>query len=161
MHIYLGADHGGFACKSLLHKWLESQGYTVIDCGAAELDPDDDYPTIAFKVAQAVVAHAGSMGVLLCRSGAGMTIAANKVSGIRAANIWDVRSARHAREHNDANVLALSAEWLSPEQMQEVVHIFLTTPFSMHERHQRRLAQIKAYEAQFLLRTPTLEQNES
>ena len=115
MKIFLGADHGGFQFKEVLKNWLQDCGHEVIDCGADELDPTDDYPIIAEIVSRAVVAaeqeNQSPVGILICRSGGGMVIAANKIAGIRAVEVFNENSARHAKEHNNANVISLAADW--------------------------------------------------
>lgn len=149
--VVLGADHGGFPFVQPLLQYLRQQGVEVISVGAESLEPGDDYPQFAFEVgstvarlrSQGVVAY----GALLCRSGAGMTIAANKVAGVRAVTATTTEQVRHARQHNDANVVSLSAEWLSESEIHELVGVFITTSFSSEERHQRRVAQITAYES--------------
>lgn len=146
--IYLGADHGGFSNKVALQAWLAEQGYAVEDCGAFQLDPQDDYPKFAAAVAEKVVTHsangttAGEIGILLCRSGAGMVMAANRFPSIRAVAVMNVEQAAHARAHNDANVIALSGDWMDLELMKACISVFLQTPFSGDERHQRRLRQL-------------------
>lgn len=145
MKIYLGADHGGYKLKEKIKSWLSEWGYTFEDLGNTVFDPNDDYPDSAFKVAEAVSKNPDSRGVLACRSAAGMVIAANKVSGIRAAAAFDVKSAQHSREHNDANILALSGDWLSEGKAKEILKVWLETPFSREERHARRIEKIKDY----------------
>lgn len=144
--IAIGADHGGFPQKDTLRTWLTDQGYQVIDCGAFSLDPADDYPQIAAAVAQEVIKQQESglqaMGFLICRSGAGMVMAANRFSAIRAASAITIDQAAHARAHNDANVLALSSEWMDISLMKECMTSFLQMPFSAEERHQRRIDQL-------------------
>lgn len=150
MQVFLGADHGGFELKNRVAEWLRSQGYEVVDLGAHQLDPRDDYPQFAFQVAEEVVqeelAGEEALGVLCCRTGGGMVIAANKVTGARAVSAETVRAAQHARQHNKANILSLPADWLPAGTEVEVLSAFLTTPFSEEERHQRRVEQIAAYE---------------
>lgn len=152
MRIVLGADHGGFELKESMKKFLQEEGYEVEDAGNAEFDKDDDYVDFAEKVAGKVGGEGSEtgqrkvMGVLMCRSAAGMVIAANKVKGVRAVAAFDVKSARHSREHNDANVLALSGDWLSEEKAKEVLREWLETPYSNAERHTRRLRKILALE---------------
>lgn len=150
MTIYLGADHGGFALKETIKPWLREWGYQFEDCGAVSFQPEDDYPDFAFMVAQKVAQTAkrdeAAMGVLLCRSGCGMAISANKVEGIRAAAVSSVQEAQHAREHNDANVISLAADWIDETVAKESLHAFLTTPASQEERHQRRIQKISAFE---------------
>jgi ribose 5-phosphate isomerase B len=142
MTIYLGADHGGFELKNQLKAWLIEQGRQVEDCGALAFDPADDYPDYAFAVAKKVAANPGSLGILSCRSGAGMVIAANKVSGIRAANAVSVQDTKFNRDHDDINVIAISGNWMQIEQAKEIVQVFLDTAFSQVERHVKRLAKI-------------------
>ena len=152
MRIVLGADHGGFELKESMKKFLQEEGYEVEDAGNAKFDKDDDYVDFAEKVAGKVGGEGSEtgqrkvMGVLMCRSAAGMVIAANKVKGVRAVAAFDVKSARHSREHNDANVLALSGDWLSEEKAKEVLREWLETPYSNAERHTRRLRKILALE---------------
>lgn len=145
--IYLGADHGGFELKEKLKSWLTQRSVRWHDMGAAYLDHDDDYPIFAAKVARAVGSgDPKDRGVLLCRSGGGMAIAANKFSGVRAVNCVDETMAAHGREHNDANVLVLSADFMPESRSYKVVDTFLKTPFSEHRRHVRRLAEIVEFE---------------
>ncbi len=148
--IYLGADHGGFAMKEKLKSWLTQQGQEWQDMGAAYLDHDDDYPVFAAKVAQAVGSgHLKDRGVLLCRSGGGMVIAANKFPNVRAVSCIDETMAAHGREHNNANVIVLSADFVPELRIYHILETFLATPFSQHRRHERRLAQIAEFERQW------------
>ena len=150
--IFLGADHGGYPLKEKLKSYLEEEGHAYRDMGNLDLDPKDDYPDFAFAVAQEVSQNAhpewgrSAKGILLCRSAAGMVIAANKVEGIRAASVFDEKSTKHARQHNDVNVIALSGDWLDEEQAFRLVSIFLRTSFSDEERHRRRLQMITKFE---------------
>jgi ribose 5-phosphate isomerase B len=150
MIIYLGADHAGYNLKQQILAWLKATGYQVTDLGATELVPDDDYPLIAATVAQTVVkdqaAHKSAIGLLFCASGAGVTIAANKIPGIRAVDLTDEKSARHARSDNDANIAAFAGDWLTVDQVKVLIATFMATPFSQAERHVRRLQQIQALE---------------
>lgn len=144
--VFIGADHGGFEFKEKIKAYLTATGYIVEDCGAETLAPEDDFPPFAFAVAQKVAQDPYARGVLLCRSGVGMTIAANKVPGARAATLHTGAEAVHARSHDDVNIAALPADFLSEQEIFEVLGIFLVTPFSDEERHQRRLTQISAFE---------------
>ena len=152
--IYLGADHGGYHLKEKIKTWLNEWGFDYKDLGNTSFDKDDDYPQFAVRVGQKVgnlddrskFWKERAKGVLACRSAAGVVIAANKVKGVRAAACFDEKSAGHAREHNDANVIALSGDWLDEEQAKKILHRFLTTEFSKEERHERRLNQIIQYE---------------
>lgn len=141
MKIYLGADHGGFTLKNVIRDWLMSEGHDVEDLGALALDPSDDYPRYAFAVADRVMKEK-AVGVLLCRSGGGMAIAANRISGVRAVDCADTKAAELARLKNDANVLAIPADWVDESRAKAVIRTFLSTTFSGEERHVRRIAQL-------------------
>ena len=145
--IYLGADHGGFALKEQLKTWLQDWEMAYTDLGAHALNPEDDYQDYAFAVAQAV-GSTNDFGILACRSAAGVVIAANKVHGVRAVAPLTEEAAQHSREHNDANVLGLSGDWLDDATAKTIVHTWLTVPFSKADRHQRRLDKITAFEQQ-------------
>lgn len=144
--IYIGADHRGFELKTRLFKRLLDEGYEVTDLGDDHLDPADDYVDFAKKVAEAVANSPENRGIILCGSGAGVDIAANKCDGIRSALVFDMARARQAREHEDANVLSLPADTLDEEAAWEIVKVFLKTPFGGEERHQRRLRKIEEIE---------------
>ena len=146
MKIYIGADHGGFEAKKELIAWLEKQGREVVDCGNTKLEKEDDYPDFAFSVAEHVAAEEGSFGILVCRSSAGMVIAANKVIGIRAVSCFDEKSTIHAREHNDANIIGLSGDWMNIKEMKKFINLFLNTKTSIEPRHKRRVGKILDYE---------------
>lgn len=143
MTMYLGADHGGFSLKELLKGELIKQGYTIEDCGAFTLDPADDYPIYAQAVAKKILSNPGSFGLLLCRSGAGMEIAANRFEGIRAVECRDTDEAIHARQHNDANIVVLPADEIDKEKAEKIIQSFLNTPFSHQDRHERRIKEIE------------------
>jgi ribose 5-phosphate isomerase B len=145
MRIALGADHAGVDLKAALKAHLESRGIDVFDAGTHGT-ASVDYPDYAQQVAHAVRDHQAERGVLVCGSGIGMAIAANKVAGIRAAAIGDTTSARLAREHNDLNVLALGARLTSPDVAREILDAFLETPFA-GGRHKQRVAKIHQAEA--------------
>lgn len=147
MHIFIGADHRGFSLKNELIEWLTLQGYQVEDCGNTIHDPDDDYPEFAFAVAKRVTVTPESRGIVLCGSGVGVTIAANKVQGVRCATALNVHQVAHGRDREDMNVLALESDYLSLDQAKPLVEAFLTAPFSASERSLRRLGAIKEYEA--------------
>lgn len=146
MTIYLGADHGGFELKQTLLTWLKEKKWEVVDCGANKLDEADDYPDYALAVAKEVARNQYDRGILLCRSGAGMAIAANKIKGIRAVDAYDTKSARHAVEHNNANVISLAADWLGEDEVKRIVMVFLEANFTGESRHTRRLAKIAKIE---------------
>lgn len=144
--IVLGADHGGFDHKTQLLLWLKELGYSVVDAGATTLDPEDDYPVYARTVGEKIQELEGDgktgVGILLCRSGAGMVMAANRLQGIRAVAASTTVQAEHSRLHNDANVLVLSGDWTPLEEMKQLIQAFLQTPFSHEPRHERRIAQL-------------------
>jgi len=150
MTIYLGADHGGFQIKEKLKAWLTKKGYNIVDCGALTLDPLDDYPDFAFAVAERLGKEDDRKlpwenrpkGILICRSSGGVVIAANKVKGVRAVSVTDEKSAIHAREHNDANVIGLSGDWMDEATTKKVVEAFITTECSVDPRHRRRIEKI-------------------
>ena len=144
MRVFIGADHGGFELKQVTKSWLMSEGYEVTDCGADHYDPLDDYPDFAFPVADGVSADTEdhARGILFCRSSGGVVIAANKVKGIRAVSVMDVLSAQHARQHNNANVIGISGDWVEKNQVEKIITAFLETPFLHDERHERRLEKI-------------------
>ncbi|MFS8499181.1 MAG: ribose-5-phosphate isomerase [Micromonosporaceae bacterium] len=146
MRVYLGSDHAGYELKAYLANQLSSQGYDVVDVGPHHYDPDDDYPVYCLHTAARVVADPGSLGVVMGGSGNGEQIAANKVPGVRAALAWSVETAVLAREHNDANVIAVGARMHTLAAAAEIVGAFLTASFPGAERHARRLAQIAEYE---------------
>lgn len=146
MKVYLAGDHGGFPLKEQLRKFLLERGYAVEDLGPMSLDPGDDYPDFVFPLAGKVAAESDALGIVICRSGSGEVIAANKVRRIRATLSFSAQHARMARTDNDANILALPADYLNLSQVQEIAETFLTTPFSQAERHIRRLQKIKEYE---------------
>lgn len=147
MKVYIGADHGGYKLKEELKKYLGEMGYEVEDMGVYTPDPEDDYPDFVFPTGERVAQNPGSMGIVIGRSGNGEAIAANKVRGIRAALCWNEEVAKKAREHNDANVLSLGADYIDSETAKGIVKTFLETPFSGEERHKRRIERISSYEA--------------
>ncbi len=146
--IVIGADHGGFELKSRLVRQLRKQGYQSIDAGTFSSEPCD-YPVIGAKVAKSVSDGKAGWGVLLCKSGGGMAIVANKFPGVRAVVCQTVISAKHAREHNDANVLVLGAEHLPSPKAQAILQAWLKTPFG-GGRHARRIRQIERIEKTIL-----------
>lgn len=143
--IYIGADHRGFRLKEEIKKWMESEHYEFRDLGAVEYDKDDDYPDIAIKLSE-TVAIEGAKGILVCGSGAGASVAANKVRGIRACLCMSERQTKAARNDDDINVLCLSADSISVEDNLKITSVFLATLFSSEERHIRRINKIKDYE---------------
>ncbi len=146
--IAIGADHGGFHLKAKLVAWLRAQGLEVADLGT-HTPASCDYPAIGYKVAAAVAQGAFDRGILLCKSGIGIAIAANKVPGIRAAVCGDPFDAERSRSHNDANVLVLGAEQLSDARARRIADIWLATPFEAGGRHERRVKQIASLEKKY------------
>jgi len=147
MNIALGTDHAGFGLKAPIADAIVAAGHTIVDCGAFELDPGDDYPDFAAAVARAVAGGLASRGVLICGSGVGASVAANKVIGVRSALCHDTFSAHQGVEDDDMNVLALGARVIGPSLAVELVRTFLAAQFSGAERHRRRLEKVKAIEA--------------
>jgi ribose 5-phosphate isomerase B len=143
--VYIGADHRGFRLKEEIKKWLENEHYEYRDLGANEYDKEDDYPDIAFKLAE-IVAREKAKGILVCGSGAGASIAANKVTGIRAGLCTSEKQVAAARNDDDINVLCLSADSVAVEINLKIVTVFLGTTFSSEERHFRRIQKIRDYE---------------
>lgn len=140
MRVYLGSDHAGFELKEQVADVLRDLGHDVVDIGAYT-DESVDYPDYAERVARAVAAGEAPFGVLICGTGIGMAIAANKVPGIRAVQASDPEMARMARLHNDANILTLPGRYIDKERAAEVLSVFLSTPFE-GGRHQRRIDKI-------------------
>jgi ribose 5-phosphate isomerase B len=146
MRVAIGTDHAGFTLKATVVETVEALGHSVVDCGAARMDPDDDYPDFAAAVAQAVLDGRAERGVLLCGSGVGASVAANKFTGIRCALCHDTFSARQGVEDDAMNVLALGARVIGPALAAELVGAFLRAEFSNAERHRRRLAKVESFE---------------
>ncbi len=144
--IYLGSDHRGFELKTRLKKRLEDDGLEVTDLGNDHLDPNDDYVLFAEKVAEAVKGRDENRGILLCGSGAGVDMVANKIDGVRSALVFDVQRAKQAREDEDANVISLPADVLDEESAYEISKMFLETVFSGEVRHIRRLEEMEKIE---------------
>jgi ribose 5-phosphate isomerase B len=145
MKVAIAADHAGFALKRDLIPALRSVGHTVEDLGTDTPEPVD-YPDTARDVARAVVSGAAERGVLICGSGVGASVAANKVAGIRAGLCHDTYSAHQGVEHDDMNVLVLGARVIGTALAEELVQVFLGAHFTHEERHERRLAKIRALE---------------
>ncbi len=152
LRIALGADHGGFSLKTELLPWLQGQGYEILALGAHTLDPADDYPDFSKAVAQAVAQGQAERGILLCGSGVGTCVAANKVAVIRACLCHDTYSAHQGVEHDDMNVLCLGARVVGEELARELITAFLNARFSTEERHRRRLRKVLAIESRAIQR---------
>ena len=151
MRVHIATDHAGLELSAHLVDHLTGAGYEVIDHGPTAYDAEDDYPGFCIAAAEAVAGERerglDSLGIVLGGSGNGEQIAANKVKGIRAALAWNLDTARLARQHNDANVIALGGRQHSLDEATGLVDAFLAEPFSGAERHVRRIGQIAAYEA--------------
>lgn len=146
MKVYIGGDHRGFHLKELLKTWLLSENYDVVDCGNTKLDPADDFPDYTFSVADKVASDIDSFGIIICGSGGGATIAANKVGGIRCTMGVHVGEVKHNREHNNINMLSLGADHTTELIAKKLVDAFLNTQFLSEERFVRRLDKIKTRE---------------
>ena len=146
MRIHIGSDHAGLHFKNRIVLHLTANGHEVVDHGPHEMDPLDDYPKFCIPAAIATAADPNSLGIVLGGSGNGEQIAANKVKGIRAALVWNEATAIAAREHNNANVIAIGERMHTEEEALALVDLFLATPFSNDERHVRRIAMISKYE---------------
>ena len=145
MKISIGCDHGALALKNKVVAHLQAKGHEVIDFGTHTLE-SCDYPDFAGKAAQAVGSGECDRGIVLCTTGIGVSIAANKVKGVRCALLSDVMSARMTRDHNDTNMMALGAGVVGEMLALEIVDIWVDTPFSHNERHQRRIDKVMALE---------------
>ncbi|WP_347354814.1 ribose-5-phosphate isomerase [Intrasporangium sp.] len=146
MHIHIGGDHAAYELKAVLVEHLTGAGHDVVDHGPAQYEADDDYPVYVLRAAAAVAAEPGSLGVVLGGSGNGEQIAANKVTGIRAALAWEPELAALARQHNDAQVVSIGARFTSAEVATRIVDTFVATDFTNEPRHVRRLGMVTAYE---------------
>lgn len=148
MKVAVGADHAGFPLKEKMIDAIRAEGHQVIDCGAEQLIPGDDYPDYAERVANAIREGEADRGVLICGSGVGASVAANKFVGIRAALCHDTFSAHQGVEDDSMNILCLGARVLGPSLAEELLIAFLRARFSNAERHVRRLAKIIGFEKQ-------------
>ena len=146
MRVHLGSDHAGYELVQHLVSDLSGKGHDVVDHGPTHFDPDDDYPAFCFATGEAVVNDPGSLGVVVGGSGNGEQIAANKVAGVRAALAWNLETAKLARQHNNANVIAIGSRQHSTGEATSFVEAFLAEPFSGDPRHQRRIDQLSDYE---------------
>ena len=143
VRIAIGSDHGGVDLKTKVVDWLGLRGYEVADMGTHTKE-SCDYPTIGAKVAQSVSEGSFDYGVLICRSGIGMAITANKVTGVRAGVCQTVKDAQRSRQHNHVNILVLGADDVGPRQAKAIVDAWFDTPYDTTARHQKRVEQINA-----------------
>lgn len=151
MRVHIATDHAGLELSHALAAHLRAQGHEVVDHGPASFDPEDDYPSFCVNAARAVVRDQESgvraLGIVLGGSGNGEQIAANKVRGVRAALAWNLSTATLARQHNDANVVAVGARQHTEAEVKALIDAFLAEPFSNEPRHSRRIAQLAELEA--------------
>lgn len=148
MRIHVASDHAGFDLKEHLRAHFADAGYEVVDHGAYRYDALDDYPAFCIAAAQGVAAAPGDLGIVIGGSGNGEQLAANRVPGIRAALIWSEETARLARQHNDAQIGSIGARQHTLEEATVIADAFIAEPFSGDERHQRRIDQMLAFEAE-------------
>ena len=148
MKIAVACDHGGLQLKKAMISYVESLGHTVVDFGTNST-ASCDYPDFAAPAAEAVASGECDRGIVVCSSGIGVSIVANKVPGIRCAHCHDTYCAKYTRLHNDANMIAFGEKVLGEGMMQEIVYLFLNTEFEGGERHERRVAKIKALEEKY------------
>jgi ribose 5-phosphate isomerase B len=146
VRVYLGSDHAGFELKAYLATHLAAAGHEVVDVGPATYDADDDYPPYCVEAARRVIEDPGSRGVVIGGSGNGEQMAANKVTGCRAALAYNAETATLAREHNDAQVIGIGARMHSPAEAAEIVDAFVATQFSGSERHARRIRMLEVFD---------------
>ena len=149
MKIFIGADHRGYALKQKINSFLKQQGYDVVDVGTDEENVPCDYPKMAYDVATGVAGSRGARGILVCMSGIGHSIAANKVPGVYAALCYNREAAAFSRQHNNSNVLVLGAKFVTEKEMFEIIKVWLVEKFE-GGRHLRRVNQIKAIEREFM-----------
>lgn len=144
MNVYVGADHNGFALKADILAWLKQAGYDTVDEGDQQLQPDDDFPQYAGRVVSALLSSDddNARGILICGSGQGMCMAANRFKGIRASLCWDSTEARMSRNDDNANVLCLPARIIKAGQAESILQVWLTTPFAGASRFVRRLKEL-------------------
>lgn len=142
LKIICGADHAGFLLKESLKKIMVHEGYEVFDCGTHEASKAVDYPDYALDVVTLLKRGEGDFGLLVCGSGIGMDIAANRHVGIRAALCHDVTAARLSRTHNNANILVLGERLIGPVTAEDCLKVFLKTPYEEKEKHQRRIEKL-------------------
>lgn len=147
MKIAIAADHGGFPLKAPIKQLLEQLGHEVLDLGAHALEPKDDYPDFARYVGQAIQHRQADRGIVICGSGVGAAVAANKLKGVRACVCHDAYSAAQGVEHDDMNVLCLGARIIGDELMKVLVTAFANAKFTGEARHRRRLEKVNAMEA--------------
>ncbi len=149
MKIALAADHNGFELKAIISEVLKKAGHAVLDVGPHSFDPLDDYPDYAKILAKSVSEKESDRGIMICGSGVGASVAANKVKGVRAAMCHDLYSAHQGVEHDDLNVLCLGSRIIGSEVARELVITFVNADYTHEERHQRRLEKVLDMEDEF------------
>ncbi len=147
MRIYIAADHAGYWLKEQIKEDLRQKGHEVEDLGNSEFDSGDDYPDFVIPAAEEVAKDPEGLGIVLGRSGNGEVIAANKVKGVRAALCLNEKMAKKARTDNNANVLALAADFVDGQKAEKIIEVFLDTPYPEEVRHKRRIEKILSYES--------------
>jgi len=146
VRIHIGGDHAAYDLQRELVRWLGEEGHEVVDHGPTGYDELDDYPVFVLRAAEGVADDEGSLGIVLGGSGNGEQMAANKVTGIRAALCYNTELAQLAREHNDAQVISIGARMNSVDEAKDMVRTFIATQFSGADRHQRRIDMVSAFE---------------
>lgn len=143
MVIYLGADHRGFSLKEKIKEWLKEKGYEIVDCGAETLNPNDDYPDFAAIVSKNVQKNSSNArGILICGSGVGMSITANRFKKIRAGLAINSDQIFEARKNDDINILCLASDFISEDFAKKIINVFLITPFESKEKYFQRIQKI-------------------
>lgn len=140
--IYIGADHRGFELKGKVLEWLKSDGIQIEDCGAFELDSNDDYTQLAKAVAEKVALNEDTKGIVICATGDGVDIVANKIEGIRCGLGFDSEQVKKSREDDDINILALASDFIDENKAKDLINTFLQTKYQPTENHERRLGEI-------------------
>jgi ribose 5-phosphate isomerase B len=148
--IYLGADHRGFELKKYLIEKLKNKNLEFIDLGAYEYNKEDDYPLIAFKVAKEVVKDKNNRGIILCGSGIGVCIAANRIKGIRAASSLNIEIIKKGREDDDINILCIPADFIDKEKAWDIIEVFLNTKFKKEEKYLRRIKELDDFKEELI-----------
>ncbi len=146
MKVFIGADHRGFALKEKIKPWLVEQGYEITDVGATALHPDDDYTDFASAVAHNVAKNVDDRGIVMCGSGVGVDVVANKIDGIRSGYAATVKEVQSARRDDNINVLAIAADFTDEEKTKQFIKTFLETAYIKEERFERRIDKIEEIE---------------